>query len=85
MDSRLHHHPHQGAHRFGQHRHPLQTRTMNYKNTSLAEDRVIDSASEAVSGMASIIERLDDLIEEWKEVSGCDSPAELRKKLEELK
>jgi len=54
---------------------------MIIQNTSGAEDQEIEAATHAASDLIAIIKRLDYLIEDWKESSGCDSPEELREKL----
>ena len=56
---------------------------MNLQNTYGSEDQAIERAKSAVDDLLDIIKRLDDLIEDWKEVSGCDSPDELREKMED--
>ena len=58
---------------------------MNLQNTYGSENRAIEAAKSATDDLLDIIKRLDDLLEDWKEASGCDTPDELREKLEELK
>ena len=54
---------------------------MNLQNTYGNEDRAIEAAKSATDDLLDIIRRLDDLIEDWKEVSNCDSPEELSDKM----
>lgn len=56
---------------------------MNLQNTYTSEDRAIESAKTATDDLLEIIKRFDDLIEEWKEATGCDSPEEVKERKDE--
>ena len=54
---------------------------MNLQNTYGNEDRAIEAAKSATDDLLDISRRLDDLSEDWKGVSNCDSPEELSDKM----
>ena len=56
---------------------------MRLQNTFTGQERAIESAKSATDDLLDIIKRLDSLIEDWKEATGCDSPEDVKERKEE--
>jgi hypothetical protein len=56
---------------------------MRLQNTFTGEDRAIEVAKSSTDDLLDIIKRLDSLIEDWKEATGCDSPEEVKERKDE--
>lgn len=60
---------------------------MTFTNTTGSHDKAIELAETAedhVENMISIIGDLDEVINEWRKATGCDTPDEAAKKIEDL-
>lgn len=53
---------------------------MTNQNTTTSEDRIIERArnGDTVSDLLEIINRLDAIIEEWKDATGVDCPQDFK-------
>lgn len=53
---------------------------MTLQNTTTNEDKLIKNADNPIFELIAIIERLDEVIEDWKSATECETPEEFERR-----